>query len=78
LKKKLILLTGLLIRLDHAASGGLEVEELPLTANRQSLLQNMLNQTFFAPSRQRFPVKKIVFVLLLIRVWENWLICLVG
>jgi CRISPR-associated endonuclease/helicase Cas3 len=58
LKKKLILLTGLLIRLDHAASGGLEVEEPPLTSNRKSLLQKYINSEVLRPFQTTFSSKE--------------------
>ncbi len=37
-EKKFIILSGLLIRLDHAASGGLDVEEEPITKDRKEIL----------------------------------------
>lgn len=58
LKKKLILLTGLLIRLDHSASGGLEVEELPVSSNRKSLLQKYINSEDLRPFQTTFSSKE--------------------
>ncbi len=58
LKKKMILLTGLLIRLDHAASGGLEAEELPLISNRKSLLQKHIKSDALRPFQTTFSSKE--------------------
>ena len=44
-KKKAILLSGLLIRLDHAASGELDVEEEPVKEDRKTLLTKYLQKT---------------------------------
>jgi len=61
-KKKAILLSGLLIRLDHAASGGLEVEEEPIKEDRKTLLINYLRSkgksTKLRPFQKKFGICK--------------------
>ncbi|ADR19820.1 CRISPR-associated helicase Cas3 [Calditerrivibrio nitroreducens DSM 19672] len=56
--KNLVLTTGFLIRLDHAASGGLEVEEKPITEDRKELLKRALGITDFRPFQKKFGIER--------------------
>jgi len=59
-KNRGVLLSGLLIRLDHAASGGLEVEEEPIKEDRKKLLinyfQNKGKATQLRPFQEKFGI----------------------
>lgn len=54
--KNLVLTTGLLIRLDHASSGELEVEEEPIKEDRKVLLKKALNIKEFRPFQKKFGI----------------------
>lgn len=54
--KNLVLTTGLLIRLDHASSGELEVEEEPIKEDRKELLKKALNIKEFRPFQKKFGI----------------------
>jgi len=54
--KKYIALAGLLIRLDHASSGELEVEEKPIEEDRSNLLKTALNIKDFRPFQKKFGI----------------------
>jgi len=54
--KKYIALAGLLIRFDHASSGGLEVEEKPIKEDRQKLLKKALDISCFKPFQKKFGI----------------------
>lgn len=61
-KKDLIIITGLLIRLDHAASGGLDVEEEPIKEDREKILYSYLEKNNkiarFRPFQEKFGIKE--------------------
>lgn len=52
--RKGILTTGLLIRLDHASSAGLEVEEEPIRDDRTALFKKYINDKPLRPFQEKF------------------------
>lgn len=54
----IILTSGFLIRLDHAASAGLDVEEEPLTESREYILKNYLAGKSFRPFQVAYGLDK--------------------
>lgn len=57
--RKGILTTGLLIRLDHASSAGLEVEEDPIRDDREGLFKSYINNKELRPFQKNFKNKNL-------------------
>lgn len=55
--RKGILTTGLLIRIDHASSAGLEVEEKPIRDDRVGLFKKYINGKSLRPFQEKFKDK---------------------